>query len=569
MDEWLLQLLGLGRADPEPEDELAALMAQQPEEARSVLQGLFDLAEERATRLTGSENAAQRLGIPNLNDPRLQARPDAMAQYQVPQQEIEQLPTPVLDVAGGEVVSDQMRRLGNLADRSNDRIGNLTTAEAIRSSPAYQATRLGTELALDFNPVGIAKDVGMGLASAVQGDWGEATGYGFATVPFIGRLPQEAMRAMKPFDRAGVRQQITAAMMDPNDMSEHLMFIRPGDFLGSAWDVGFPSEKAIRRLMDQTWDEDLIDIPLLGFSPSAADVRLGALKQSGLMHGADVETVSQRLADSLDEAMRARGLPPSSDPGSMFHLNRWDLYDEMVAGAGLPPEIETLLDRHNPFFPGQITSHEGRHRNIYAGTMGREIMPVRYLVDPGTPRTLLDNPTVFRQTNWYDPSERFKPQLIHAPTDLERLAEQSEIAGEVFREYGRSDADAVQRLTELGGAMPRVRDMSDAGDMEVRKVIQRHLRQPQGPTPLGERYTDEFLDLLSGSLYGEPYDFQAVGRRAMGEETFPDLGLVSPGWVKVGADPSQQMRANLFRDFNLKLGRTSNELGRMFDIDIW
>ena len=517
-----------------------------PEEERAPIRKLWDAFSSAVQRIRGmgedSSGVRSRLGLPENvpSNPRMMVQPDVTgAAMRLPPSAAPE-PMAVLESGGPRTMSDQVRRMDNL-DRAAagdlPSIESSTLMDQVLSNPNVQRARTGIELALDFTPVGIAKDATMAGINALQGDLGDASLYGLATIPFLGTGAKEALDYVQPYHRGAFGQQITDAYFDRWNPRRNLVFAEPGYLTDASYGFGaenMPIKEMMRRLVynEQVTQNPLLDLPALGFSPTVPEERLRALYELGFLPDPAVRQLRGQIAASFRN-LRASGVPDD-------FLKTYDGVAEVIQNANIDDRFKELLDPANPLFPPSVATHEGRHRSAFAKFLeaegkGPAAQPMRVVYDDALPLEAIDNPLAFKQV-W---SQKTPHQLIDAPTTLNRSEQQADIAGRLAGEYGRYDSDFLSEIDAIRAAMPPAeRTMpgfrSSYGapfesfelmrptnerqlpniDWDVGQEIKdraEEARQFYGftlepPSPEDFKDVKEFRDYISHVLTGKPYD---------------------------------------------------------------
>lgn len=569
MDDWGDFLRAIGWGEDTPEDQVAPVRR------------IFDLVEAGVRRLRDGapeDTARNRLGLgprdptaaalDRARDPRIFAQPDRTQVAEAQARELEAaqpLPVPVLEQESDRTLSDQMRRLENQHLAATGQVNSIRPSTALGSfyaNPMVQRGRFGLELATDFSPWAIGKDIGLGAYNLLTGDLGEAAGYGLATIPFLGTTAKYGLDSLKPWQRAAANRQITREMLDPENIGEQLIFAPPSYHPYAAFEFGEsgPTLDALSRLSENPWDNSLVDIPLLTLSPSSPARRIQLLKEQGLLRGQDAARLEQSLAEKHAEAL-AFGVPHSA-------LNTWAGTRTLIDMADIHPRLKEVLSPDNPLFPGVFTAHEGRHRGVFGDYLGLQAMPIRLLTAEGTPRQLLDNPLALRQST-YTGATSNPAQLLDAPTTSRRARTQASIAEEIKRELSgmTTAADEAWIDRTIAEGIPSTDQWSGYASDATDDAIEAAMRfgfDPEYPHivgPFGPSMQDQatFLDDMSRMLYDRPYssltpepgtDFR-VPRLA-------DIGM-EPG-VVVGPDVLQWKG---YKDWNRMLANTTQNRGSM------
>lgn len=494
--------------------------------------------------------ARERLGLPQRPED-LFLRPDAAASYSItPPADQPDLPTPVLDVASSEPLSDQMRRLENLS-AAEQSVEPATWADRFYGSPTVQNARTALELAIDFNPYGqgmaVAKDLGLGAVNLLQGDTGQAGAYGLATIPLLGSIRKPgglaaADASLRPYNRAGVREQLVRSqMMNPSDPMETLIFAPPKYHTDAAFAFGGtgPEMDKLARLEANPWDNSLMDIPALMVGPTGPQRRLQLLKETGVLAGQDALAIQQAIMRELQNA-DAMGVP-------LVHLGTHEGFGQLLRGSDLDERIKALLDPNQPLFPASITMHEGRHRNIMAPFMGSPLVPIKLKAAEGTTSALLDNPLVIRQMTYGGGGFETPAQLIQAPYDLGRVREQAETMDMLLKRMTPSVADqrALDAMRTIDRPMlfqdPHLKDPDVWVDFEEPmnwgpRAVEAHRTYGWDVNDTNRLYggfgaepeqVEEFLDFAHRTLWDKPMNRREPLPRLFERGMLPEGGPVS------------------------------------------
>lgn len=492
----ILSLLGYDNPDDDP-----------PEEARAPIERLVGFFRSAADRLRsfGQEmgrertDVRERLGLPSAvpTNQRMLAQSDQ--RFVRPAPPLAPEPVPVLEAEGPRTISDQARRAENIqqsADRGLPTISPSSAFQAWMSNPAVQQFATAADIGLDFTGAGIVKDIGLGALNYLRGDEAAALGYGLATIPFLGNTTREALRAMRPYNRAAVKNTVGRSAMDPMDPTNNLVFVEPRNFLESVYPgpasyqgLPGPDERKLARLLDIEDEGQIAQLPFMGIRQSLPYERVRALRDLGIIRDEDADEITRRLSRAYADLAGTTRNPTEQQWRATFN-------------ADLPDQIMEVLTREN--FPLIVDLHEGRHRMYQQLGLGSAATPAMVRYYPDVPSNLLDIPLMFRESRGKVPMK-----LVDAPTDVSRLRTQSRIASTVGQRYGSDDPRYVTGLKEAligpGAADAYINyPVSETARAQSRAIARELARQSEPPVALkwGTRFLEELDDILGTRSFG-------------------------------------------------------------------